>query len=109
MISSLFGRELGARLAGNMVPELGWTSFEFARITRPLRDALAGGLNRYYSRANSVICDNLLTDMVRANLRMDDGAFEQMGFREMSSSNILINQKEDTIKSCPGWKKERDR
>ena len=50
MISSLFRREFGARLPGNMVPELGRTPFELARVTRPLCDTLACGLDRNYFR-----------------------------------------------------------
>ena len=48
MISSLFWRELGPRLPGDMVPELGWTPFELAGVARPLRNTLAGCLNRTY-------------------------------------------------------------
>ena len=48
MISSLFWREFGARLPRNMVPELGWTPFELARVTRPLCNTLACGLDRNY-------------------------------------------------------------
>ena len=73
MISSFFGRKFGARLAGNMVPELGWTSFELAGITRPLCNTFACGLNRYYFPVTSKRdLANLLTDIVGTGLEMDD-------------------------------------